>query len=731
MTRYPDTARVDARDKVLGTARYGADDARPNMLHGAFHTAPIGKGRITAIDVRAARAAPGVKLVLTHDELGDVKPAGYLMAGGYACQSIQPLLGAEIAYRGQPVAFVAADTWERAVHAASLVEAHYDAAPFNALIASAPASDVIAQHDSPLPKQMFADRVVGDAGAAFAAAPIQVDAMFTTTAQHQNPIELLACVAEWHDGALTVHEGTQNAEAVRHGLAKQLGIPAERIQVISPFIGGGFGQKNSEQMHTVIAAVAAQRTGQPVKLVVPRAQIYHDTSFRPASRHRVRLAADRAGRMTAALHEVHSQTSRHDLFPTQYTEVSSRLYGIPAFRGRESLVRTDVPTPGYMRAPFEHMAALAIECAVDELAEQLRMDPVELRLLNDTTTDPLTGRPLSSRHVAACLRRGAARFGWAKRSPAPGSMRASDGSQIGWGVAIGAYKAATAPAIARLRASRDGRLAVSVAGHEMGQGIRSAIANAAAQRLGAPIDAVDVIVGDTRAVAQHLTAGSWGTATAVPAVLAACDALIAALRELDASAPPRAFARVLRAAGRTTLDVEGRHKAPGQPDAVYQRLQQGLPAAAGPSYPEFTSFSYIAHFIEVRIEPTTRRIRVPRIVSVADCGTVVSPRTAASQVRSGVVWGIGAALRESTEVDPRFGGVLNADLAEYAIAVNADIGDITVDFIDQPDPRLNPAGVKGLGEVVMVGVAPAIINAIHHATGRRLRDLPIRIEHLL
>jgi xanthine dehydrogenase YagR molybdenum-binding subunit len=311
-------------------------------------------------------------------------------------------------------------------------------------------------------------------------------------------------------------------------------------------------------------------------------------------------------------------------------------------------------------------------------------------------------------------------------------MRAEDGSLIGWGVATGAYPGLTAATVARLRVTDDGKALIQVGGHEMGQGIRSALAAAVARKLGLSVENVVVEIGDTRVAPQHLTAGSWGTASAVPAADDAADAMLERLAEIrPGSQAGRTPAEILKAAGRSSLEVEVRRKAPGQPDQIFDRLQAGLVSLGGPVYPDFVTFSYIAHFVEVRVEPGTRRIRVPRVVSVADCGRVMSPRTAASQVRGGVVWGIGAALREASEVDTRFGGFLNADLAEYVVPVNADIGSIEVEFIDKPDPVFNSAGVKGLGEVAFVGVAAAIANAVHHATGRRLRDLPIRIEHLL
>ncbi len=727
---FPNTPRIDAYDKVRGAVLFGTDNTRPDILHAALAVATIAKGRIISLDTRVAGAVPGIRLILTHENLAHVKSAGYWMAGGYGFQSLQPMLSPAIAYRGQPIAMIVADTLETAIEAAGLVQARYSTEPISVTL-DAPGAETINQADTPLTKH-FPEIIAGDADKAFAAAPVKIDARFTTAPQHHNPIELIATVAEWNDSNLIVHESTQNAEGLRHGLVAALGLTPDRVEAISPYVGGGFGQKGSLQMGTVLAALAARRLGRPVKLVIPRAQIFHDSSFRPAIRQRIRLGAERSGKMLAAIHEVDAQTSRHDLFPAQYAAVSSRLYGIKNFRGRERLVQTDVQTPGYMRAPFEHAACFALECCVDELAYSLGRDPVALRLANDTATDPITKLPLSSRHVGECLRRGAERFGWSKRIMTPQSMRAPDGPFIGWGVAIGAYPCFIVPAVARLRVTIEGGVFIRIGGHEMGQGIRTALAAAVGRKLGVPPATIVALIGDTCAAPQHLSAGSWGTASAIPAANEAADAMLNALAQLTPGrAAGRTPAQILKAAGRASLEVEVRTKAPGQPDEVYARIAAGQLSFAGPVYPNFVTFSYSAHFVEVRFEPTTGRVRVPRVVSILDCGRVISPRTAASQVRGGVVWGIGAALREASEVDPRYGGFLNADLAEYLVPVNADIGCIEVEFIDKPDFKFNSAGVKGLGEISMVGVAPAIANAVYHATGRRVGNLPIRIEHLL
>jgi xanthine dehydrogenase YagR molybdenum-binding subunit len=694
-----------------------------------FATAAIGKGRITRLETAAALAVPGVHLVLSHLDALDLTSADYYLVGGWGSQSFQPLLDDRIAYHGQPIAMVVATTLEAAIEAAHLIEAEYEPEPLSATIDGADGepillSDVV--EETP-------DRVLGDADQALADAEVRVEATYDSPAQHQNPMELISTVAEWRGETLVIYEGTQTSGGIQHGLARQLGVDAADIEVISPYLGGGFGQKNSLQPQTALVALAARWLDRPVKFVVPRTQLFHDASFRPASRHRVRLGGDRSGRMTAAIHETVHQTSRHDVLPSEYTATTSALYGWEHFRGREHVVQLDTQTPGYMRTPFEHQSAFALESAIDEFAYEIAIDPVALRLANDTMTEPISELPFSSRHVAACLDRGAELFGWSSRTPEPGSMVGDDGAMIGWGVAIGSYPTSTSPAIARLTLGADGRATIMVVGHEMGQGIRSAIAPIVSDALSIPVDQVEVLVGDTRDVPQALTAGAWGTATAIPAVRQATVDLLTRIRGLDpepgSARPPH---EVLVTAGRDLVEVEARHRAPGQPESIFEEsLGTGHPAPAGPLYTEFATFSYIAHFVEVRVEPTTRRARVPRVVSVVDCGRVMSPVTAASQVRGGVVWGIGAALRERSEVDPRYGGFLNCDLAEYVIPVNADIGEIEVDFINEPDPLLNRDGLKTLGEVVMAGVAPAIANAIFHATGQRHRSLPIRLEDLL
>ncbi|MFG1696096.1 xanthine dehydrogenase family protein molybdopterin-binding subunit [Nonomuraea sp. NPDC049309] len=621
------------KEKVTDSARFGADRTPEGCAYAMPVVATVGKGRITRLDTADAEAVPGVLLILSHLDDPGIEPAGHIMSDGYASQSPQPLLDDRVAYRGRPIALVVADTLIAAAHAASLVRAEYDEEP-SAVEPDAEGAETVPQEEA-LPRPFLADVVAGDADGAYERSPLRIDEVYEAGPQYQVPME--------------------------HAL----------------------------QPHLAPLAAAARRVGRPVKLVLPRARTFHASSSRPKARHRVRLGADRSGRLLAAIHEVDQQASRHDLLPATYTEIASRLYDIRNFRGRRRHVRTGTRAPGHMRAPFELQAAFALESAIDELAVAAGRDPVELRLANDARTDPVTGKPFSPRRLAACLRRGAELFGWERRSPDPCSMCEADGTLVGWGVAVGAYPSKTVPVQVRLTAGADGRVLLDAGGHEVGQGITTALVAAVSGDLGIPPDAVAVAAGGTGGVPHHLTAGARGTDSTLLAVHAA-------LRELRQrlGAGPEGPVDVAAAVKRTGADevmAEAVTRAPGQPPEAIDRMRRGLVAPVGPEYPGFVTFSFIAHFAEVRVEPVTRRIRVSRMVSVADCGRV----------------------------------------ADYAIPVNADVGAIEVDVIGEPGYTLTPMGVKNLGEVAPVGVAPAIANAVFHATGRRVRRLPILIEDVL
>jgi xanthine dehydrogenase YagR molybdenum-binding subunit len=747
-----DEQRVDGREKVRGSAIYGADRILPRMVHAVPVVATAGKGVISRIDSAAAEKVDGVLIVLTHLNMDRLKPVQFAFAGGQAIQSFQPMQSADIAYRGQAVALVVAEELEAANEAAALVRVDYKSVPF-AVKLDAEDGEAVKQAEA---TAFFKDFIHGAPEDALPGAAATLDQVYRTSPQHQNPMEMLSTVAEWDRDTLVVHEGSQATQAVKLGLAIQLGIQPDKVRVIGPYVGGGFGQRGSISPHTLLAAVAARRTGRPVKLMVPRAQIFHATSFRAATEHRIRIGMTASGKLVAGIHEVRSQTSRFDLMPYTGQETTSRMYGWPAFRGSTTLVKLDTQTPGFMRAPMEMGSAFALESAMDEMAYKLAMDPVALRILNDAQHDPISGKRFSSRRLKECLERGAEKFGWSRRDPRPGSMRDEDGTPIGWGVAAGAYPGYICPAVADVRLNANGTVELSVGGHEMGQGIRTAIAVVVAAVLGVDPQRVRITIGDTIAPPQHTTAGSWGLATATPPVQEACLRVVERLSQVAAAqegsplhgADPKTLRLsngfvaadagakmsvldIMRAAGLAHIDGQANGSAPGMRADAMEQANAGKVAIAGPEFPGHVTFSYIAHFAEVKINPRLPRPRVMRMISVVDCGKVVSRRTALSQVYGGLVWGVGAALSEASEVDPRFGGFLNNNIAEYQIAVNADIRHCEVEFIDEPDFTFNRIGAKGVGEVPCVGAAAAIANAVHHATGTRIRSLPIRIEDLM
>lgn len=699
---FSEIARVDARDKVLGRAIYGADVKRPGMLHAMLVPAAIAKGRVSTLDVDRAKTVPGVVRVLG---IGDF-----------------PTLVQEISYRGQPIALVVAETVEAAVEGAQAVTAAYEKAPFIPLMTSPGAQRIEADG--------FA---TGDVATVFRNARHVVEGIFETPTQHHNAMELFGTVAEWTHGRLTVYEGCQNLDAVKGALMKAFKLSPDRIAVKSEQVGGGFGQKSPPKAQTFLVAEAARLTGRPVKLVMPRGQLFHIATYRPRSIHNIRLAASAEGRLQGIIYDVVQENIPDGNFrSTGYHEDIARLYAIENFRATAGDIHIDRQMPRHTRGTHPFPAGFALESVIDEMAYKLGKDPVELRLEHEAKNDIIAGQPLSPHFLNECLREGARRFDWVRRLPEPGSMRKADGTLVGLGVACGIFGASMSASEATLRVGADGTTRIISTGHEMGQGIRTAIANVVVQGLDIDPDRLEVLLGDTTMGPQLATVGERGTASCVPTAAKAVEALRAKFAELvGANSPAGNMHQTLARLKRPYIEVKVSELAPGQDASALEAYRSGGRAGAGPDYPGFTSMSYIAQFVEIHIDPTTRRIRMPRAVSIADVGRVVSPRTAKGQMYGGVVWGFSTALREESEVDPRFAGYLNDDLADYIMAVNADIGEVDVGLIDKPDPNINSVGVKGMGELVMLGTAPAIANAIYHATGKRIRKLPIRIEDVL
>ena len=718
--------RYDARAKVTGGAVYASDVALPDVAYAYLVTSAIARGRIRSFDLREARALPGVLDILTHETIGDaIRHVKFFTEGGPASNSVVPLGSPEIAYAGQTIAVVLANSYEVARDAAQRVAVDYAVEAPSATFGSPGAVD----QDLATQNKRHHDPEVGDFAAAYAAAPVTVDVRYSTPAQHHNPIELFATQCSWNGAQLTVHEPSQNVYGIRAGLAAQLGIEPSQIRVLSPFVGGAFGSKGGLTQRTAIVAVAARKLGRPVKLVPTREQGFTVATFRAETKHRVRLGATRDGKLQALGHDGFEVTSRPDPYAVAGTDASTRMYACPNVASSVTITRADRSTPGFMRAPAETPYFFALESAMDELAVALAMDPVELRRLNDTMREPIKGLPFTSRSLMPCFDRAAKAFGWSKRDARPGSMRDGDWL-VGWGCATSAYPTQMAAAAARVSLFPDGTARVETAGHEIGNGLYTVLAQTAAERLGLPVGKVSVLLGDTDLPPAPVAGGSISTASLCSVVAQACDAIRARLS--DAATAPTDLVAALKDRGMGSVQEYAEWAPHGAPKGALGLLYQGkAQPTGGAKLQDRIQFAFGAQFVEVRVHAHTREIRVPRIVGAFASGRIMNTRTAHSQYMGGMIWGIGSALHEETEIDPRAARYVNANLADYLVPVNADVVDVEVIMVPEEDSQVNPLGIKGIGEIGIVGTSAAIANAVYHATGQRLRDLPLRIDTLV
>ena len=672
-------ARVEAREKVTGAALYAYEHPREDVAYAWIVPAAIARGKIRAIDAGGALSAPGVLAVLTYENAPRLQP---VKDGELAV-----LQSSDVAYRGQVVALAVAESLESAREAAALVRIDYDQQPH----------DVLLRHGHP---KLYRPEVVnpsfppdtarGDFDGAFDAAEVRVDATYTTPAQHNNPMEPHATLAVWEHGALTLYDSTQGAPAARDAIARVLGLDREHVRVISPHVGGGFGSKGSPRPSAVLAAIAAQVTGRPVKLAVTRRQMFAITGYRTPTIQRLRLGAGADGRLTAIAHDVEEQTSTVREFAEQTATPTRVMYAAPNRRTTHRLAALDVSTPSWMRAPGECPGMYALESAMDELAVACGLDPIELRLRNEPAAAPEDDTPFSSRNLVACLREGAARFGWAGRDPAPGARR--EGRFLaGTGVAASTYPVYRGPARALARATGGGRYSVGIGAADIGTGARTVLTQIAADALGVAPEAVALEIGDSALPRGPVAGGSAGTASWGSAVAGACERL--------------------RAGGGDEAAYDTR-------DDV-KRLEQ------------LSRHAFGAQFAEVRVDVDSGEIRVARLLGVFAAGRILNPRTARSQLVGGMTMGLSMALFEESATDAEFGGFVTDDLAQYHVAVNADVRDIEAVWVEEHDPHLNPMGSKGIGEIGIVGTAAAIGNAVFHATGVRFRELPLRPDRVL
>jgi xanthine dehydrogenase YagR molybdenum-binding subunit len=682
--------RVDGPLKVTGRAKYAYEyAAQGEAAYGFIVSAAIAKGRVVGVDVRDAERASGVLLVLTQDNAPPQTPWGPVDLPDRFARAEPALDSDAVRYFGFPVAFVVAETFEQARDAAALVRPRY--APASGeydLHAAAPHAVNPGTIDGGAP----ADTAVGDFEAVFAAAPVKIDALYTTPYQHSAPMEPHASMAFWEGEMLTVCTAAQLTMSPREGLARTLNIPPENVRIITRYIGGGFGNKLPYFVDVTLAAIGARMLRRPVKVAMTRPQVFNITTHRSASEQRVRLGADRQGRLTAYGQDALVQSARFDTFTEPVSLAARSLYAAPNRLTRHRRAGLDLSRSDSMRAPGDAIGLLALECAMDELAETLALDPVELRLRNDTQLEPEQHKPFSSRHLAECLREGAARFGWDKRVPKPASVR--DGPWlIGMGVASAIRGDLLKHASARARLESDGRLTVELAMTDIGTGTYTILTQIAAETMQLPVDRVTVRLGDTNFPPTDGSGGSWGAATSGAAVLAAC-------RKLKAGLP----SGITEAEGSVT---------PADLDNNYAHDAFG------------------AQFAEVGVHRDTGEVRVRRMLGVFAAGRILNAKTARSQMIGGMTWGIGSALMEGNQVDLRYGSFINQDLASYHVAVNADIGAIEAILLDEADPHGSPLGSKGLGELGICGAGAAVINAIYNATGARIRDIPATPDKLL
>ncbi len=717
--------RYDGRAKVTGEARYASDFSFPDVAYAFLVTSAIARGRIRSMDLAEARAIPGVVEILTHENMrGEVKKTKFLMDGGPASNSVLPLGSPEIAYGGQIIAVVLANTFESAREAAYRVRVEYDSQTPSSTFDDAgtkaqPVAEVSKRHEDP---------AVGNFDQAFATSPVTVDVHYSTPTQHHNPIELFTTTCVWSGPELTIYEPSQNVYGIRGGVAEQLGMDASRIRVVSPYVGGAFGSKGSLTQRTALIAVAARRLGRPVKLVPTRSQGFTITTYRAETRHHLRLGATRDGRLQALSHDGYEVTSRPDAYSVSGTDASTRMYAAPNIASSVTIVRADRGTPGFMRAPAETPYIYALESAMDELAVALDMDPIELRRVNDTMKEPIKGLPYTSRSVMTCFDQAASAFGWSKRNKTPGSMRDGDWL-IGWGCAMACYPTLMAPASARVRLLPDGTARVETAAHEIGNGIYTVVAQVAAEGLGLPLDRITVVLGDTMWPPAPVAGGSITTASVCSVVAQACDAIRAKLTD---GTDNHDLVGLLNKKGPGAIEEYAEWVPHGAKPGALQALYRGSAMPVGGARLEDRiQFAFGAELVEVRIQARTKEIKVPRMVGAFAAGRIMNTRTARSQLMGGMIWGIGSALHEETEIDRRAARYVNTNLADYLIPVNADVVNVDVIMVPEEDKLVNPIGVKGIGEIGIVGTAAALANAVFHATGQRIRDLPLRIDDLV
>ncbi|HEY4200322.1 MAG TPA: xanthine dehydrogenase family protein molybdopterin-binding subunit [Devosiaceae bacterium] len=708
-----DHSRIDGPLKVTGQARYTSDHHTDDLLYAVPVGATIANGRIAVIDATKARQMPGVRAIFVRGDLGPFRRIE--KGAGSIDEKRPPFEDDVIRYYGQFVALAVADTFEEAKAAADAVDVTYET--------ERPDVDP----ELPIePDKTKSER--GDIETGLASGEIKIDATYRIASETHNPIEMHATVASFDGDMLTIHETSQGVVNHRNVVADMLGLPRDKVRVLSEYLGSGFGGKLWPWTHSLLAPAAAMKLGRPVKCVLSRQMMFSTAGHRPRTQQRIQIAAQRNGKLTALSHDYANARSILDHYEENCGEATPILYSVPNLRVRAGTAPRNIGNPTAMRGPGAVPGLFAMESAMDELAVALDMDPVALRLMNEPELDESLGIPFSSRHLQECLQLGSERFGWSTRDPRTGSMR-RDGEILGWGVAACTWIAGRWNCSVRVQLHANGTVRVSSATQDIGTGTITVMAQMAADQLGLQARDIEVALGDSALPAGPLSGGSMVTSS-----------LVGPINEAIAEA-----GRTLAKAARNLFDqapefIEGRLVAGNRSLSFAEALQKlNLPSVQGEGHgkasksekPEFSMHSFGAHFVEIAWRPEIARLRVSRVVSVIDAGRIVNPIAARNQIAGAVVMGIGMALLEGTEYDERTGTPVNSNLADYMVATNADVPPIDVEFVEHPDFHINPLGVRGVGEIGLAGTAAAITNAVYHATGRRIRALPLRLEDLL
>ena len=725
------TSRVDGRAKVTGSAQYAGEFGAPDLVYASVVTSTISRGRIAHIDASRALALDGVLDVLTHEN----RPKMANTDAGYSDEvapeggsPFRPLYDDKIKFNGQPIALVLAKDSETARFAATLVHIDYDEEKH--------ATDLHARLDKAYVVEK-PDKPRGNAAKAFAASAVRHDGEYFTPIEHHNPMELFATtVVRGGDGKLTVFDKTQGVQNVHRYVCGVFGLKPDDVRVMSPYVGGAFGSGLRPQYQVGLAMQGALQLKRSVRLVLTRDQMY-GLGYRPATIHRVALGAQKDGTLEAITQEAIAMTSQYEEFSRNDTSWSALLYKSATAKYEHKLARLDVPTPSDMRAPGAATGVYALECAMDELAVALKLDPLELRLRSYSNRDQNNDNPYTSKELKECYRQGAEAFGWSKRNPAPRTMR--DGTElVGWGMATGIWEALQVPTATRIVLTANGHAEVSCATSDIGTGTYTVMAQVAADMLGLPIDNITVKLGDSSLPQSHVEGGSWTAASVAHAIAATADQIRGELLGLAQKMPGSPLAGLKPDEVVLSDGMIAAKKAASRSVSLADVMRHGgvdrVEREKLVEFAEDTKHARNTHsaiFVEVKVDEQLGIVRVTRVVDAVAAGRIINTKTAASQIMGSVVWGIGMALHEETLIDHKFGRVMNANIAEYHMPVHADVHDIKVIFVEEPDGTVNPLGIKGVGEIGIVGVAAAVANAIYHATGKRVRDLPITLNKII